>query len=78
MIRKRYGKFLGERYESDEVYGYSTDQDRTKMSLQLVLAGIYPPTPELTWHENINWIPIPTKYNPRKFDFLSTFTQCPE
>lgn len=37
----------------------STDYDRTKMSLALVLAGLYPPTGKLRWNEGLNWQPVP-------------------
>ncbi|XP_014231119.1 venom acid phosphatase Acph-1-like [Trichogramma pretiosum] len=61
MLRDRYGEFLGS-YKPQDVYAFSTNFDRTKMSLQLLLAGLYPPNPETMWNKDIPWIPIPTHY----------------
>ncbi|XP_033201853.1 venom acid phosphatase Acph-1 isoform X2 [Bombus vancouverensis nearcticus] len=68
MLKERYGKFLGDIYHPSDVYAYSTDHDRTKMSLQLVLAGLYHPTPLQTWNQNLSWMPIPIYYMPEKID----------
>ncbi|XP_076394710.1 venom acid phosphatase Acph-1 isoform X3 [Megachile rotundata] len=70
MLRERYNQFLGDIYHPSDVYAFSTDHDRTKMSLQLVLAGLYHPAPSQTWNENLSWIPIPTYYMPEKLDDL--------
>ncbi|XP_023288233.1 venom acid phosphatase Acph-1 isoform X2 [Orussus abietinus] len=70
MLRNRYDQFLGRVYRPAEVYAYSTDLDRTKVSLQLVLAGLYPPTPSQKWNPNLPWLPIPTIYFPEKVDIL--------
>lgn len=40
--------------------GRSTFYNRAKESLQLVLAGLYPPTPELTWLSGMEWLPVGT------------------
>lgn len=68
MLKERYGKFLGDIYRPSDVYAYSTDHDRTKMSLQLVLAGLYHPNPLQTWNQNLSWMPIPIYYMPEKID----------
>ena len=78
MLRQRYETFLGKTYSPNEVYSYSTDQDRTKMSLQMVLAGLYSPAPASSSSDHIDWTPVTFDYNVRKFDFLSTSEQCPE
>ncbi|CAK9816396.1 Venom acid phosphatase Acph-1 [Anthophora quadrimaculata] len=70
MLRHRYDKFLGDIYHPSDVYAFSTDHDRTKMSLQLVLAGLYHPAPSQTWNKNLSWIPIPIYYMPEKVDDL--------
>nr|XP_034194153.1 venom acid phosphatase Acph-1-like isoform X4 [Osmia lignaria]XP_034194154.1 venom acid phosphatase Acph-1-like isoform X4 [Osmia lignaria] len=70
MLRERYNKFLGDIYRPSDVYAFSTDHDRTKTSLQLVLAGLYHPAPAQTWNENLLWIPIPVHYMPEKVDDL--------
>ncbi|KAK4879695.1 hypothetical protein RN001_007841 [Aquatica leii] len=60
MLRKRYNKFLGPTYKSEDVYAVSTNYSRTECSLQLVLAGLFPPkNTELQWHQILNWNPIP-------------------
>ncbi|XP_031783095.1 venom acid phosphatase Acph-1 isoform X2 [Nasonia vitripennis] len=69
-LRDRYDNFLGPLYKPDDVYAYSSYNDRTKMSLQLVLAGLYPPTAGQIWNENLRWQPIPTYYVPQKADVL--------
>ncbi|KAF3421968.1 hypothetical protein E2986_00115 [Frieseomelitta varia] len=70
MLRERYDEFLGSIYHPTDVYAYSSDHDRTKMSLQLVLAGLYHPAPTQTWNKNLSWMPIPTYYMPEKVDDL--------
>ena len=75
-LRKEFNDFLGE-YKPEEVYAYSTDFDRTKMSLQLVLAGLYPPTNLTKWSDSIEWSPIPTFYEPFNHTFLYANYKCP-
>ncbi|XP_026672641.1 venom acid phosphatase Acph-1-like isoform X4 [Ceratina calcarata] len=70
MLRERYDQFLGRIYHPSDVYAYSSDHDRTKMSLQLVLAGLYHPTEMQMWNANLSWMPIPTYYMPEKIDDL--------
>ncbi|CAK9832975.1 Venom acid phosphatase Acph-1 [Anthophora retusa] len=41
LLREMYGKFLENTHRYGDVYGTSTDFQRTKMSLQLVLQGLY-------------------------------------
>lgn len=67
-LRKRYDGFLNASYHYSIIEGRSTDYDRTKDSLQLVLAGLFPPTEELIWMEGMNWIPIATDYDKREAD----------
>ncbi|OXU25471.1 hypothetical protein TSAR_011009 [Trichomalopsis sarcophagae] len=70
MLRQRYEKFLDKAYVPNHVYAYSSEDDRTKMSLQLVLAGLYPPSDELVWNKKLDWIPSSTRYQPKRLDFL--------
>ncbi|XP_015436984.1 PREDICTED: venom acid phosphatase Acph-1-like [Dufourea novaeangliae] len=70
MLRERYDKFLGSIYHPSDVYARSTDLDRTKMSLQLVLAALYPPNSPQIWNVNMPWMPIPMHYMPEKVDNL--------
>ncbi|XP_031787698.1 venom acid phosphatase Acph-1 [Nasonia vitripennis] len=77
MLRKRYNDFLSDTYKPDHVYAYSSNFDRTKMSLQLVLASLFPPTSELIWKKELNWIPIPIHSVPTKLDPLFYLDSCP-
>ncbi|XP_076278118.1 venom acid phosphatase Acph-1 isoform X2 [Lasioglossum baleicum] len=70
MLRKRYDEFLGDVYHPSDVYAQSTDIDRTKMSLQLVLAALYPPNANQTWNSRLSWMPIPIQYIPERVDHL--------
>ncbi|KAF3419762.1 hypothetical protein E2986_07459 [Frieseomelitta varia] len=75
MLRQRYSTFLGKSYKYGSVYAYSSDTDRTKMSLQLVLAGIYPPT--LNDVGYIQLFPISKHNVPILIDNLLFPTRCP-
>lgn len=62
FLREQYGDFLGDTYTEDKLFVRSTDVSRTKMSAQLVLAGLMPPNPEQTWNSELGWQPIPINY----------------
>lgn len=49
------------------------------MSLQLVLAALYPPKEtSLEWNKNLNWQPTPLQYEPLLEDSLILVTKvCP-
>jgi len=58
-LRTRYDGFLNSTYVADQVYVRSSDTDRTLMSAEAVLAGLYPPQGFQQWDPNISWQPIP-------------------
>ncbi|XP_044743029.1 venom acid phosphatase Acph-1-like [Chrysoperla carnea] len=62
MLRQRYNDFLGEFYDAEIVQTVSTDFDRTKMTAQLVLAGLFPPNSVQQWDEDLLWQPIPVNF----------------
>nr|AQS60691.1 prostatic acid phosphatase-like isoform X1 [Sogatella furcifera] len=70
LLRARYRSFLSDIYSPKYVVAQTTDVDRTKMSMQLVLAGLYPPTDAQLWNKELNWQPIPSKYEPLDQDKL--------
>lgn len=71
-LKKRYGNFLGT-FTVDTVDARSTDYRRTKMSLQLVLASLFPPENELIWEKHLKWQPVPFTYWPIEKDHVSEF-----
>ncbi|KAK3593233.1 hypothetical protein CHS0354_012313 [Potamilus streckersoni] len=71
-------KFLNSSYKRTEVYVRSTDFDRTLMSADCVLAGLFPPDPAQEWSQTLNWQPIPVHTIPVNEDYLlSTESVCP-
>lgn len=46
-------------YDPKEVSIQSTPKDRTIMSAQCFLAGLYPPKTSQLWNQDLNWQPIP-------------------
>ncbi|XP_012253608.2 venom acid phosphatase Acph-1-like isoform X2 [Athalia rosae] len=69
-LRKKYDKFLGPLYYPSVVESRSTDYERTKMSLQLVLNGLFPPAPCQQWRNGVDWQPIPTLYARKEDDWI--------
>lgn len=48
----------------------STNFNRTKASLELVLAGLYPPSETEIFYGNLKWQPIPFQYGARTNDWV--------
>lgn len=76
-LRERYSNFLGDVFLPTEVEARTTDYNRTKASLQLVLAGLYPPKEEQIWNPQLAWQPIPYNYLPRSEDRILMGHLCP-
>ncbi|XP_060639410.2 prostatic acid phosphatase-like [Anolis sagrei] len=72
-IRKTYKKFLSQDYKRKEIYVYSTDYDRTIMSAQANLAGLFPPEGEQIWNAKLRWQPIPVHTVPRSQEKLLSY-----
>ncbi|XP_066157246.1 venom acid phosphatase Acph-1-like [Euwallacea fornicatus] len=76
-LRQRYSELLNETWNVKVYEAWSTDYDRTKMSLQLLLGGLFPPDEQVKWNENILWQPIPYKYSPIEQDKELSSWACP-
>ncbi|CAH1106142.1 unnamed protein product, partial [Psylliodes chrysocephalus] len=76
-IRTKYTGFLDETYNINLIDARSSDFNRTKASLQAMLAGLFPPTKELTWLPGFNWQPIATTYVERNSDKELFCFGCP-
>ncbi|KAI4503448.1 hypothetical protein M0802_001670 [Mischocyttarus mexicanus] len=77
FLRSRYENFLSKIYIPELITAQTTDYSRTKMSLQLVLAGLFPPTTIQKWNAQINWQPIPYTYVSRIQDNILLTINCP-
>ncbi|KAG8433949.1 hypothetical protein GDO86_012347, partial [Hymenochirus boettgeri] len=79
FLRRRYDHFLNSSYDRHEIYVRSTDYDRTLMSAQANLAGLYPPYGSQLWHPEIHWQPLPVHTVPYYQDRLLKFPakDCP-
>ncbi|XP_029440916.1 LOW QUALITY PROTEIN: testicular acid phosphatase homolog [Rhinatrema bivittatum] len=69
-LRRRYMHFLSPSYRRQEIYVRSTDYDRTLMSAQVNLAGLYPPNGTQRWNPEIPWQPVPIHTMPVSQDRL--------
>ncbi|XP_043649078.1 venom acid phosphatase Acph-1 [Drosophila teissieri] len=69
QLRQRYKDFLPAYYQPDVIRAQSSESPRTLMSMQMVLAGLFPPenTP-MEWNQLLNWQPIPIVMEPEATD----------
>lgn len=77
FLRLKYGNFLSKIYTPGLITARATDYARAKMSLDLVLAGLFPPEDIQKWNDELNWQPIPTTYVPINEDNLLLSDSCP-
>lgn len=76
-LRKRYSHLLSDLYSPYDIYVRSTDTDRTLMSAESHLAGLYPPYGNEVW-DSIKWMPIPVHTSPEDEDsVLAAKKYCP-
>lgn len=80
FYRRRYKTLLGDqKYSFKKVYIVSTDMDRTIMSAQMCLAGLFPPTDGEIWNDQVLWLPIPLRTLPEDQDLFFRGTKlCPK
>lgn len=71
-IRKRYNGFLSPIYSPYEIFYRSSDYNRTLVSAQANLAGLYFPSKEELFIKNLNWRPIPVHTLPKEEDKVLT------
>ncbi|XP_059831359.1 lysosomal acid phosphatase [Hypanus sabinus] len=78
-LRNRYHGFLNSTYDRYEIYIRSTDVDRTLMSAESNLAGLYPPQGHQVFRPDLKWQPIPVHTVPGKEDKVLAFPldNCP-
>ncbi|XP_017042311.1 venom acid phosphatase Acph-1 [Drosophila ficusphila] len=79
QLRQRYKDFLPSYYQPDMIRAQSSESPRTLMSMQMVLAGLFPPenTP-MEWNLMLNWQPIPIVMEPEATDVrLRMKAPCP-
>ncbi|KAJ3619114.1 hypothetical protein MTP99_005900 [Tenebrio molitor] len=76
-LRKNYDDFIPDQYTADVVYAVSTNFKRTKMSLQLVLASLFPPLPTDVIDDTLNWQPVPFNIEPGQGLIGTSISYCP-
>ncbi|XP_061442963.1 prostatic acid phosphatase-like isoform X2 [Rhineura floridana] len=64
-LKKRYSNFISTAYKREEILIQSTETDRTIMSAQANLAGLFPPSGDQIWNPKIIWQPIPVHVVPK-------------
>lgn len=78
-LRSKYGSFLGDFYDRNQAKVRSTDIDRTLMTAQLVVSGLYPPRGYQTWNSELKlWQPMAVHTVEADDDVLFNFRACPK
>ncbi|XP_025265921.1 lysosomal acid phosphatase [Camponotus floridanus] len=77
-IRQEYGVIIGNKFESATTLMRSSYADRCIMSAQVLLAGLFIPSPEDMFLPGLAWTPVPVHSIPRNLDKLITIkAPCP-
>jgi len=79
-LRSRYGSFISDNYKANQIHAVSSGLDRTVMSAQLCLAGMYPTENGTTWNPDLKWQPVPVYTIPLKYDNMLKYNEsaCPQ
>uniref|UniRef100_A0A0N4ZMZ1 Prostatic acid phosphatase n=1 Tax=Parastrongyloides trichosuri TaxID=131310 RepID=A0A0N4ZMZ1_PARTI len=67
-IQRRYNGYLHDEYSPFEVYVRSSDYNRTLMSAQANMAGLYKPNNQSQFLPGLQWNPIPVHTMPKEDD----------
>jgi len=71
FLRRRYNSLLGTYYKPKDIYVQSTDVDRTLMSAEANLAGLFSPHSNESWSTSVlGWQPIPVHTVPKEQDIV--------
>lgn len=77
-LRARYQNLIGSGYSPNRVFIQSTGEDRNLMSAECTAAGLFPPTDDEIWNDELRWQPIPIHANLLENDYLlNSFVACP-
>ncbi|MFH4977097.1 hypothetical protein AB6A40_003806 [Gnathostoma spinigerum] len=78
-LRQRYSGFLKPQVEPGEIYVRSSDYNRTLMSAQALLAGLYPANNDNSLSDRLKWWPLPVHTVRRATDeVLYDEIECPK
>ncbi|KAK6112539.1 Histidine phosphatase (branch 2) family protein [Brugia pahangi] len=58
-LREFVGPFVANNYMQNEVAFYTSSTNRCQMTLQVVMAGFYPPDTFAEWNHALEWSPVP-------------------
>lgn len=67
-IRREYGVIIGNKFNSATTLVRSSYADRCVMSAQVLLAGLFIPSPEDMFLSELAWTPVPVHSIPRNLD----------
>ncbi|VDN53623.1 unnamed protein product [Dracunculus medinensis] len=62
-VREFVGSLLNNNYLPSEAKFYTSELNNCQMTLQAILAGIYPPDTFAEWNQALDWTPVPYTIN---------------